>query len=109
MCDCAPFRTCLERYNYPNSELTKGDSNYIESDSDRNAGFDIVNHSYHLLIAIFPLVVNVTTENTHEVGRCPNIWFIVKLIHELWLRFHFWIRDWVSPIVDHYQHKCTDY
>ena len=108
MSQCAPFFTLLEGDDDPYRHLAQADPDDVEYYSERDTFLDRIDVLHRLLIVVLPLVVEISAEHAHEVGRGTDVGLVVELIHKLWLWLHFRVGDRVPPVIHHDQDKRTD-
>ena len=98
----------LEGQDDPDHKLAQAYPNHVQGDPDADAPLDLVDDPEHSIILVFPLVVEETAEDAHEVGGGSDVWLEVEVIHEFRLGFHARVGNRVAPVIHHYQHEGTD-
>lgn len=104
-----PFLSSLEGHNDPNHSFDQPNSDYIEQCANDHAVLDLIDDIEIGLVIVLPLDVDETCENSHHIGRCSNVGFVVELIHKLRLRGEFGVGNGVPPVVDHDQYEGSNH
>lgn len=110
MGNVGPYFSLLEWNYHPDNKLCKSDTDNIEHSSQKDTVFYLIDDSNNFFISVFPFMINVSRENTHEVSWWSDIRFVIKVIHKVWLGFELWVYHWISPFIDENHDKsCNDW
>ncbi len=104
-----PLFALLIRHDNPDNKFNQKNTKYIKQNTSKYTIFNLVYYINIGLVVGFPLNINESWENTHHISWSTDIGFIVKLVHELRLRSKLWIRNRISPFINHNQYKSSDY
>ena len=84
--ESGPDLSLLVGHNDPDNGFDQGYPDDVERDSCYKTVFDTIDRVYEAQVVVFPLDVDKTCENAHEVSRGSHVGFIIEVVHEVRLR-----------------------